>query len=236
VIARERCSECTTPFLRLRSSEGKYFSTALRLWVHVRDAATGGWRELPRITCSVAASVRSCLKQSKCCGPEVGNLQTACALQAFYDCFITIIGSAALRGPWPCSEASASWSIRLLLLQISWQVLWLFVWWKEQHSRKNVFCAVWFQDYHNCAVKLLCQCFVFPTLRLILAMKQESKSVFRQPPQCCICHKRCWNLKLYKYSLFCDLRLLQGGPDSTKFSVSMVPRSRPFLRSRRRHG
>jgi hypothetical protein len=35
---------------------------------------------------------------------------------------IIIIGSTALRGPWPCSEASVSWSIRLLLLQISWQV------------------------------------------------------------------------------------------------------------------
>jgi hypothetical protein len=34
---------------------------------------------------------------------------------------IIIIGSTALRGPWPFSEASASWSIRLLLLQISWQ-------------------------------------------------------------------------------------------------------------------
>jgi hypothetical protein len=29
--------------------------------------------------------------------------------------------STALRGPWPSSEVSASWSIRLLLLQISWQ-------------------------------------------------------------------------------------------------------------------
>jgi hypothetical protein len=34
---------------------------------------------------------------------------------------IIIIGSTALRGPWPSSEASASWSIRLLLLHISWQ-------------------------------------------------------------------------------------------------------------------
>jgi hypothetical protein len=119
VIARERCSECSTPFLRLRSSEGKYFSTALRL--------------------SEAASKKL---QSKCCGPEVGNLQTACALQAFYDCFVVfiiIIGSTALRGPWTSPEASASWSIRLLLLQVSWQVLWRFVWWKEQHSRKNLF-------------------------------------------------------------------------------------------------
>jgi hypothetical protein len=35
---------------------------------------------------------------------------------------IIIIGSTALRGPWPSSEASASLSIQLLLLQISWQV------------------------------------------------------------------------------------------------------------------
>jgi hypothetical protein len=34
---------------------------------------------------------------------------------------IIIIGSTALRGPWSSSEASASWSIRLLLFQISWQ-------------------------------------------------------------------------------------------------------------------
>jgi hypothetical protein len=34
---------------------------------------------------------------------------------------IVIIGSTALLGPWPSSEAFASWSIRLLLLQISWQ-------------------------------------------------------------------------------------------------------------------
>jgi hypothetical protein len=34
---------------------------------------------------------------------------------------IIIIGSTALRGPWPSTEASDSWSIRLLLLQISWQ-------------------------------------------------------------------------------------------------------------------
>jgi hypothetical protein len=33
-----------------------------------------------------------------------------------------VIGSTALRGPWSSSEASASWSIRLLLLQISWQI------------------------------------------------------------------------------------------------------------------
>jgi hypothetical protein len=35
---------------------------------------------------------------------------------------IILIGSTALRGPWPSSEASTSWSIRLLLVQISWQV------------------------------------------------------------------------------------------------------------------
>jgi hypothetical protein len=34
---------------------------------------------------------------------------------------IIIIGSTALCGPWPSSEASASWSVQLLLLQISWQ-------------------------------------------------------------------------------------------------------------------
>jgi hypothetical protein len=36
--------------------------------------------------------------------------------------YIIIIGSTALRGPWPSSEASVSWGIRLLLLQISWWV------------------------------------------------------------------------------------------------------------------
>jgi hypothetical protein len=34
---------------------------------------------------------------------------------------IIITGSTALRGPWPSSEGSASWSIRLLLLDISRQ-------------------------------------------------------------------------------------------------------------------
>jgi hypothetical protein len=34
---------------------------------------------------------------------------------------VIIIGSTALRGPWSPSEDSASWSIRLLLLQTSWQ-------------------------------------------------------------------------------------------------------------------
>jgi hypothetical protein len=34
---------------------------------------------------------------------------------------IITIDSTALRGPWPSSETSASWSIRLLLLQIPWQ-------------------------------------------------------------------------------------------------------------------
>jgi hypothetical protein len=34
---------------------------------------------------------------------------------------LIIIGSTALRGPWSSSEHSASWSIRLLLLHISWQ-------------------------------------------------------------------------------------------------------------------
>jgi hypothetical protein len=35
---------------------------------------------------------------------------------------IIIISSTALRGPWPSSEASASLSNRLLLLQIKWRV------------------------------------------------------------------------------------------------------------------
>jgi hypothetical protein len=39
----------------------------------------------------------------------------------FLGYFIIIIGLTALRGPWPSSEASASWSIQLLLLKISWQ-------------------------------------------------------------------------------------------------------------------
>jgi type IV secretory pathway VirB2 component (pilin) len=34
---------------------------------------------------------------------------------------IIVIGSTALYGPWPFSEASASWSVQLLLLQILWQ-------------------------------------------------------------------------------------------------------------------
>jgi hypothetical protein len=34
---------------------------------------------------------------------------------------IIIIGSTALHGPWASSEASDSWSIRLLFLHISWQ-------------------------------------------------------------------------------------------------------------------
>jgi hypothetical protein len=38
-----------------------------------------------------------------------------------YLIIIIIIGSTALPGPWPSSEASASGSIQLLLLQILWQ-------------------------------------------------------------------------------------------------------------------
>jgi hypothetical protein len=39
-----------------------------------------------------------------------------------YRVHIIIICSTAVRGPWPSTEASASWSIQLLFLQILWWV------------------------------------------------------------------------------------------------------------------
>jgi hypothetical protein len=52
----------------------------------------------------------------------------------FLTAFIALItGSTALRGPWPSSEASASWSIRLLLLHISWQES--FPGWGQFHAQ-----------------------------------------------------------------------------------------------------
>jgi hypothetical protein len=44
-----------------------------------------------------------------------------CGLWSLLDVIVIIIGLTALCGPWSSSEASDSWSIQLLLLQISWQ-------------------------------------------------------------------------------------------------------------------
>jgi hypothetical protein len=41
--------------------------------------------------------------------------------QTYVQIGFIIFGSTALHGPWSSSEASVSWSIRLFLLQISWQ-------------------------------------------------------------------------------------------------------------------
>jgi hypothetical protein len=59
--------------------------------------------------------------QNPCAIPKPCNLLTTAIANLFYIIIIIIMGSTALHGPRPSSEVSASWSVRLLLLQISWQ-------------------------------------------------------------------------------------------------------------------
>jgi hypothetical protein len=86
---------------------------------------------------SIVGSIRTLNSLSHC---RVGTLLVAISISPVYY-FIIIFGSTALRGPWPSSEASASWSIRLLLLQISWQASFP-AWACQPHAQPRLFSRV----------------------------------------------------------------------------------------------